>query len=371
MKNRLPVLLILLLLIASRATAHSVQASRGVPGSAEFGFGAVLYPEGQNVSEALALAEELNLDWLSVPVAWSAVQGAAGTAARFETLDPVMQFALQHKLPVLVNLTNAPTWSRTARGPNPDQTAQFVALLSQRYPAIEAVELFPGANTSLGWGSQPNAQDYINLFKTVDANLKRLGLPVLLIGAGLTPLPTVPTGGDVDDLVYLQTLYQAGAAQVIQVVSIQYTGMTGEPLRPMDGQEHRILRHYEEVRQVMSANQHQNGRIWITRLSPPSGTISTTDSIYLEPNAQSTWLSQAYLQIRAQLYIGAAFLPGLNSPQGTPWETTDRQVISLINAGASHPFRAALRQMIDQNRVGGQAVEQGQPKEGNFGKSRP
>ena len=365
------VLLALLLLIFLKVIPGEVSAAQGVPGSAEFGFGAVLYPDGPYVNEGLALAEELRLNWVSIPLSWAAVQTGPDAPLNLDRLNAVMQFAQERKIDVLINLTCAPGWALTAQGPDPVHAARLVIELWRRYPSIRAVELFPGANTTQGWGSTPDAQAYTQFLTTVDAEMRRAGVPVLLVAAGLRPMPAVPPEGSVDDLVFLQALYQAGAAEVMPVISIQYSDLTGGPLTPIDGQERRILRHYEEVRKIMSANQHQKGRIWVTRLSPPSGTITPGDSVYLERNAQSGWLSQAYLQIRSQLYIGVAFLPGLNPSRGTVWAEIDRQVVSLIDDSGAHPFGAALGQLIAQNQSGNGGVKPGQPKDGNFGKDRP
>ena len=89
---------------------------------------------------------------------------------------------------------------------------------------------------------------------------------------------------------------------------------------------------------------------------------------YRDINTQALWISQAYLQLRSQLYVGVAFLQSFNSGG----EGTAAQVPSLIRAaGSYHPFYPVLREMIALNNTGGQVSMPGKPKEGNFEKKRP
>lgn len=347
-----------------------VQASRGVPGSAEFGFGAVLFSNGSYVNDALKMAADLGIDWLSLPVNWGRYQTSANATPNFQDLDPILQYAQQRKIPVLVNLSGAPGWAMTDHGPDPLMTAQFAAALFQRSPdTIQAFELFPGANTQLGWGAAPSAADYLNLFSVVHQQLSRLNPAITMVAAGLQPLGAQHDSQDVDDLDFLRTLYALGAGNEMPVVSLHLTSLTGDPMQFPDGSEHRVLRHYEEVRQIMVTNKMQKGVIWITRLSPPSGTISTLDSVYQDMHAQATWLSEAYIQLRAQLYIGVTIGQSLNPvPEGMAAE-----VPSLIKkAGEFHPFYSALREMIGLNQVDSVSIQPGtSSKEGNFVILRP
>ncbi len=295
----------LLLLTLALTKIGFAQATRGAPGALEFGIGAILYPQGPLVDDALDMAVDLDLDWMEVPVTWAVYQPNPAAPAQLESLDGIMRVAAQNQIAVLVSISGAPDWARTSRGPDPQSTVAFVQALVQRYPqAIQAVELFPGANTSVGWGSQPDAADYMALFSWVNTQIGSLGHPVTLVAAGLQPVEKPTPAGDVNDLEFLQSLYKQGASRVMPVISVQYRDLTGDPLMFPDGSEQRVFRHYEEVRRVMSLNQHQNGLIWITHLSLPSGTISIPDSAFQDINAQSNWLSQAYIQTRSQLYVG-------------------------------------------------------------------
>jgi hypothetical protein len=79
-------------------------------------------------------------------------------------------------------------------------------------------------------------------------------------------------------------------------------------------------------------------------------------------------MSQAYLQLRSQLYVGVPFLQSLNSGG----EGTAAQVSSLIRAaGSYHSFYPVLSKIIALNNTEGLVSMPGKPKEGNFEKKRP
>jgi hypothetical protein len=358
-----------LVLAVSLLQFQSVQAARGVPGSAEFGFGAVVYPSGPGLNEALELAASLELDWLEIPLSWEVVQPQKTVKPVLDDLERVLKFASLHDISILVSISSAPDWAQTGRGPDPDQTAQFVAALALRFPQqIQAVELFPGANTRQGWDATPNAQDYYRVFCAVDQRLKQDKSGMVLVAAGLQPQSNPVVQGNMDDLAFLRDLYALGAAERMPVISIQYAGLTGDPQSFPDPADPRVFRHYESVRRLMAEYQHQNGLIWITHFCLPSGTINMQDTQTSDLKAQVSWLTKAYAQIRSQLYIGVGFLQSLNLEReggvsGFP--------NLLQTAGVQHPFTSVLREMIALNRVNSPTVTPGRAKGGSFGKKRP
>ncbi len=354
----------LLLLLAN---SSFVQAARGAPGSTEFGFGAILYPRGPLENEALEAASGVGLDWVEVPVDWVALQPNPSIPPQLDALDGIMRYCGEREIAVAFSLTNAPAWAMTPNGPDPAQTVQFVLTLTNRYPAtLNALELFPGANTGTGWGAQPDPKSYVNLFRQVHSSLEAENKPLLLVAAGLRPLAANPEAGSVDDLEFLRGMYASGAGKLVEVLSVQLLDLTGDPLTFPSNKERRVLRHYEEVRQVMAANGQQFGVIWITHLSPPSGKIGAANSVVRD--AQVNWLSQAYVQLRAQLYVGVVFGQSLN-PKG---EGADEGELSLLlGAGTFHPFYSVLREMTGLNGIGSVTIKPGKPKEGSFAKKRP
>ena len=359
MRSRLVLFLFLAAILAALTPLESVLAARGAPGSTEFGYGAHLNINGQFAIEGVRLASDLQLDWMSFDLSWRSVAPKAGSAD-WSRLDPILDAATRSHLSVMVSLTDAPEWALSPQGPNADQTAQFIVQLVKRYPqVVQAVELFPGSNTFQGWGREPDAQAYIKVLNSVKNAVTKSKLPVRLVGAGLIPVLAgdQKTAQDIDDASFLQDLYGYGLRKAVSIVSVQASDLTGEPLQAPDRSENRVLRHYDTIRQVMLDNGHESGLIWITHLTPPNGTVNTEDQKYQDPNAQSAWYDQAFSQLKSQLYIGVAFLSGLNPPGS-------EQSVSLIQRqGDYHPFYRSLRELISVNRSDQSSSRPGRAKD--------
>jgi hypothetical protein len=166
----------------------------------------------------------------------------------------------------------------------------------------------------------------------------------VIVAAGLTPIAPNSTAGDLDDLAFLENLYQAGAKDWVPIVGVRLPDITGDPLFAPTPDEHRCLRHFEEVRQVMLKFKHRDGLIWITSFAWPSGTIQRSDLNYQNPEEQARWLNQAYQILEAQLYMGVAFFQQLNPPDPTE---ASPATASLISPDSNlHPAFKSLGSMI-------------------------
>jgi len=338
----------------------SAQAGRGVPGSPEFGYGARLELDGIYLDQALELAADLRFDWLVVPVRWSALQPNTPYWAK---LDGVMAFAARNQMAVMISLTQPPASVLTGSGPDPVQTAALVQDLARRYAGtLQALELFPAANVRSGWGADPNPKSYASLYNQVSAQLAAASLPVLLVGCGLQPLAAAPAAGEMDDLAFLQGVYDAGAHPA--VISLLLNDVNIDPLAAPGATNRRALRHYEEVRQVMTGAGQQSSMVWITAIRAPSGTIQTAKAHSNEPQ-QSTWIYQAYAQMRSQLYIGVAVYQSLN-PVDPP-----SSAHSLVTSEQYHPAAAVFRDLLSQNGESVLLPRYGRPKDEGLKKQKP
>jgi hypothetical protein len=349
---------VILALLLYFIPVSSVQAIRGTPGSSEFGFGALVDLNGQSVEDGIQLASNLQLDWVKVEVSWSALQSTKGGELDWSSCDQAFQSLSHYKLNSLVSITQPPAWSLTAHGPDSALALKFIQQILQKYgPSIAALELFPAANTRAGWGTAPDPGAYMALWKTVSHGLEAAKTPVLLVAGGLVPGKTDSKVGRVDDLEFLQGMYSAGARDLVQVVSLQLLNPTNAPEAAPDQSELTVLRHYEEIRQVMLHNDHGKGMLWITGMGIPQSLDAfgaATDSLQQK---QADWLAQAFNQLRSQLYIGVAFLDSIN-PASAPSGS-----ISLITpTGDLHPAFRVLRDQIAQNAAGASYPRPGRAK---------
>ena len=305
----------IVLVLSLSCLLTAAQAPLGLPDSPEFGYGARLDIWGQQINPAVSAAAGMGLDWIAIDFDWGRFWPEANVLPNLNNLYQVMGAAQRGNLHVLMSITNAPAWANTPNGPDPNLTAGLVLSLYRLFPdTLLAVELFPGANQVSGWGTLPDPAAYAGMLKTVHSVVQESGAQVVIVAGGLTPLASEPAVGDIDDTVYLESLYKTGAAAYMPVIGLRLMDISGDPMAAPDNGEQRFLRHYEQLRTIMLQNNHQSGLIWITGFSWPEDMSQTSGQALINHNEQAHWLNQAYRLLRSQLYIGTAFFQQLNPP---------------------------------------------------------
>jgi hypothetical protein len=299
-------------------SAYPIRASAtgGLPNTAAFGYGARLDMWGQDANMAMDLATSLGLDWVAIDVDWSRHWPSIDQPADFSALDNILQAARQKHLSILLSLTHAPAWAMTASGPEPGITISLLQSILNVYPdVILAVELFPGVNSTVRWGTTPSPQAYLSMLQNTRQALNTAGQAGVYLVTTIEPIQPGSTDGSIDDQAFLDSLYSSGGLSLMPIVGIRYPVVMGEPMANQDSLYPIVLRHYESVRAVMLRYQHENGLIWITGFTwPTSGIANPADPIALPitPANQEQWVNQAFQLLRAQLFIGAAFFSSLN-----------------------------------------------------------
>ena len=335
-------LLVSAALILMCAFPGPAAAAAGLPNTATFGYGARLDIWGEDVYAALELASSMGLDWLAIEVDWARHWPALDQPADFSRLDYALQAARQKQISVMLSLTNAPAWAMTANGPEPGFTnALLQSILNVYADIIQAVELFPGVNTTAGWGTAPNPQAYLTMLQTVRQGCDAAGRGNVLV-TSLAPLFSENSAGSMSDRAFLENLYALGAMAYIPIIGIHYPDVMGAPMSDQSERFPLVLRHYEDIRALMLQYQHNRGMIWITSFTwPTTGTADPSDPLILPatPAHQAQWINQAFKLLQAQLFIGTGFFSNLNDETLSP--TTP--VLFQTN-GTIHPASVTISQ---------------------------
>jgi hypothetical protein len=317
---------------------NTVFAASGMPNSPYFGYGARAYLDGENTQAAIYEAGNFNLDWIALDFDWQEMQPEADTSPNWSQLDAAMAAAADSQISVLISITQVPAWAMGENGPRKGKTVELASKLVNRYPeTLLALELFPAANTIQGWGTQPDPGAYVNLLK---ATSEAVGQGVLMVAGGLTPVQSPSEG--INDIEFLRQLYAEGTVEIMPIISVRLPAIGNDPLTPLHGSEGDTLRHYETIHNTMLENGHNSGLIWVTGFAWDSSKFGSSQE-------QADWLNQAYLLMRSQLYIGAAFFDGLNRSETDP-------LALLFPSGTHHLSFEKLAQLIaiDDN---GQSIQ--------------
>lgn len=191
----------------------------------------------------LGRARELGVQWVKLQVAWREYEPAKGNYnTGFNDLVLKIQRTSVQGFKTMISIAKAPGWARPAGadynedGPpaNPQDLADFTAALIRTVKPefINAVEVWNEPNLRREWRDAPlTGTAYFPYFvATYDAiqAIQRDFTPVpgkldqriTVVTAGPAPTSTASDGGSLDDITWLEQLYQAGLARYTTDVAI-------------------------------------------------------------------------------------------------------------------------------------------------------
>jgi polysaccharide biosynthesis protein PslG len=238
------------------------------------------------------LASEAGFHWLRQEFPWQDIEisgkgdftdrrnGPAKSA--WDKYDQIVALAEKYHMELIVRLSTPPSWSR-ARGEengsfappdNFNDYGDFVAAVVSRYKGrIKFYQIWNEPNIYPEWGNYPiNPEQYTELLK-IGATRARQTDPnvVIICGAlastiALQPAAPPPTGG-LNDLIFLQRMYDAGAAPYFDIMAMQayglWSGPTDRRMQP------RVMNYGrpQYVRDLMVANGDANKPIWVSEMA--------------------------------------------------------------------------------------------------------
>ncbi|GAB4522632.1 MAG: hypothetical protein OHK0046_35460 [Anaerolineae bacterium] len=247
--------------------------------------------------------------------------GVPDTISSWDKYDRLVSLAEQYGVQIQARLDNPPAWSH-AQNPGigafapPDDLQDFVnyaVAVAERYKGrIRYYQVWNEPNIYPEWGEQAvNPEAYTELLcRTYDA-LKAVDPEIVVISGALAPTISL-TGRDLSDTIFLQRMYQAGAGECFDILSMQGYGLNSGPtdrrMRPTTIN----VAHNLYIRDLMVANGDAHKPIWITEAAWNS---VPTEAEYPEPISLRT----AFGQVTQQQ--AAAYMPRFyqRAQQEWPW----------------------------------------------------
>ena len=199
---------------------------------------------------------------------------------------------------------------------NLEDYGDYVAAVASRYKdRIQYYQIWNEPNNYPEWGEQPvDPEAFTKLLclayhriKEVDPNARVLA-PALSPTISLDPGPGPLTG--LNDFIYLQRMYDAGAGQCFDIMSAQayglFSGPTDKRLRPRGVNFSRPM----YIRDIMVKNGDAHKPIWISEMNWNAVPDSVADKRFgqVSLETQAEYLPMAYDRIRREWpWVGVAF----------------------------------------------------------------
>lgn len=197
--------------------------------------------EPWKIKRSFEMVREMGAPWIVEYFPWAYAEPSPGNYD-WSHHDLVINHATQQGLTVVARLGYVPEWARPAETTPlylADEQfpafAAFAAKFAERYRGeIHHIIIWNEPNLSLEWGYEPvDPQRYVTMMRTVYPAIKAANPDIAVLAGALAPT-LAPTGSPdgMNDLAYLQALYDGGIADYFDTLAIHAYGWYSEPDEP-------------------------------------------------------------------------------------------------------------------------------------------
>ena len=300
-----------------------------------FGVNVFLEQEADPAKRELAvrMASEAGFHWLRQEFPWEDIEihGKGDFEDRrhepyrsaWDKYDHIVDLADQYGLELIVRLSNPPEWTRAAGDAagtfappdNLDDYGDFVAAVVSRYRGrVHYYQIWNEPNIYPEWGEATiSPEQYVALLKVGATRARQADPDVVIISGALAS--TIDLDGlrvpsrNFNDLLFLQRMYDAGAAPYFDVLAMQGYGLWSGPTdRRMNPRVINFSRPLF-VRDVMVRNHDEAKPIWISEMNWNAVPDAIPDKRYGQVSAaqQAEYLPLAYARLQSEWpWLGVA-----------------------------------------------------------------
>jgi hypothetical protein len=274
--------------------------------------------EPEKRQRSLELLRDAGVGWIRQQLPWEQIE----PVARGETTDPnfggstwtkfddIVERANGLGLKLILRVDTSPRWALPAGAPDglgpPVRDADYWDFLSQvasRYRGkVAAYQIWNEPNLNSEWGGQPpDAAAYARLLRGSSERIHAADPSARVLMAALAP--TLTENADaLNELIYLQQLYDAGARGTFDVLAVQAYGLRGGPDDPRVDRLDVTFSRPLLVRQLMERNADGGTPIWATEMgwnvNPPDLRLQSYGRV--TPSLQARYTVRALERVREQ-----------------------------------------------------------------------
>jgi hypothetical protein len=300
-------------------TAGQVPAEDGT-GAPALGMNVFLEQEVEPAKRqaTLDLLRASGVTWVRQELPWEQIE----PVAKGETTDPYFGGSTWTKfddivdrtsgsgLQLMLRLDTSPRWALppgATDGLSPpvnyDDYFDFVSEVSTRYRGrVAAYQIWNEPNLTSEWGHRPpSATDYARLLEGAAQRIHAADPSAQVVMAALSPTLTENSDA-LNELIYLQQLYDAGVRGSFDVLAVQAYGLRGGPDDPRVDASDVTFSRPTLVRQVMVANGDADVPVWATEMgwndNPPSTAYQEFGRV--TPSLQARYTVRAFDRVAEQ-----------------------------------------------------------------------
>jgi hypothetical protein len=218
--------------------------------------------EPWKIKKTLEMVREMGAPWIVEYFPWAYVEGQPGQFSWNHT-DLVIDHASRQGLKVVARLGFVPEWARPADSSplylDKEHFADFgryAAEFAKRYAGrVDYIIIWNEPNLSLEWGyAHVDPAKYVDMLKVVYPMVKAANPNIKILAGALAPTLAPPGNPDgMNDLAYLQNMYDLGASNYFDILAIHAYGWYSDPDEPADPTVVNFRR-AELLRAIMVAN---------------------------------------------------------------------------------------------------------------------
>jgi hypothetical protein len=261
---------------------------------------------------SLELLQAAGVTWIRQELPWEQIE----PVAKGQTQDPVFGGSTWSKfddivdrasalgLHLVLRLDTSPRWALPPDAPDglspparDEDYFDFVGAVAARYRGrVAAYQLWNEPNLTSEWGHRPpDPAAYARLLRGASARVRAADPNALVVMAALAP--TLTENNDaLNELVYLQRLYDAGVRGSFDVLAVQAYGLRGGPDDPRIDSADVTFSRPVLVRSVMAANGDASVPVWATELgwnaNPPTFAVQQFGRV--TPTLQARYTVRAF-----------------------------------------------------------------------------
>lgn len=251
--------------------------------------------EAPKVDEQLRMIADAGFTWIRQEFVWEDIEvdgrgqftdsrndvdgdGVIDTIDGWAKYDRIVDMAEKHGIRIQARLSNPPAWAQAQGDPSgfgiPDDLQDYVnfaAAAAERYRGrIRYYQIWNEPNIYPEWGALPDGsprpidpETYTELLCRTHDTLKAIDPEIVIISGALAPTSAL-SARDLNDFIFLQRMYDAGAGACFDILSMQGYGLNSGPtdrrMRPTTVNVGRS----QYIREIMVRNGDAHKPIWIS-----------------------------------------------------------------------------------------------------------